>query len=266
MERYDISDFFSADDHFRVTYFSYQLWNSGNYSYLKKPRPDHGILLVTQGSIEFVSENAHMVASPGDMIFLPQGSYYEAIIHPEFGETRDYLINFEATPQATETMPTGPLRLFHAGHGGYVELFSRAINKKIKNQLDAFGRKRLLFTLLENLARDGKNGASQKELHLENAQNMLAERNDLSVAQIAKSLGVSESGFRSLFKKAFGLSPAQYRMYIRINQAKHLLESTEMTVGDIAEALGFYDEAYFCKIFRKYAGIPPKKYSHSKKI
>jgi len=267
MERYDISDFFSAESHYRVTQFTFQRWNSEKYSYRDRPRPDHGFLFVTQGKIEFSSEVASIQASPGDMIFLPRGSFYEAIVRPEFGETKDYLINFEADPLSPDEFPKAPLCLFHAGHQEYVELFERTMDKTIKDQIGDFGMKGFLFTLLENMAKDGKNNyLSQMEIQLEKARKMLVERVDLSVSHVARSLGVSESGLRSHFKKAFGLSPVQYRMNIRINQAKHLLESTQMPVSDIAEALGFYDEAYFCKIFRKYTGLSPKKYSQNKKI
>lgn len=266
MRRYDISEFLLADSFYRVTLFEFQYWNNETYSYRKTPRPDHGFLLVTRGKIDFSSEETHLVALPGDMIFLPKGSYYEAIVHPEYGETKDYLINFETDPLPLAA-PSTPALLFHAEHRGYLELFERAMEKRIKDQIGEFGMKGVFFNLLEELSKDGKNRSiSQTDRQLKKAAEMLAENGEQSIAEIAHSLGISESGFRSLFKKAYGVSPGQYRMNIRINQAKYFLESTAMSVNDIAEKLGFYDEAYFCKIFRKYAGVSPKKYSQNKKI
>ena len=76
----------------------------------------------------------------------------------------------------------------------------------------------------------------------------------------------TEIGLRSAFTTAYGCSPLQYRMQSKISRAKYLLESTDLSVYDIAEQLRFYDEAYFCKMFRKYTGCSPKKYLQNKSI
>lgn len=267
MERGDVADLFSAENHYRATLFSYQYWNSRTYSYRERPRPDHGFLFVAQGKMEFSYAGGSVVAASGDLAYLPAGSHYEVIIKPEFGETRDYLINFETAFPLAADAPDAPCYLFHAQDREYLELFEQAMEKRVKNRLGEFGLNGFLLTLLESIARDVKNQAlSQKERQMKRALDLLSDGGDLSVAQIARSLGVSESGFRSLFRKAYGTSPSRYRMELRINRAKYLLESTEMTMRDIAETLGFYDEAYFCRCFRQHVGVSPRKYAQSKQI
>ena len=267
MDHSEIGDCFSPENRYSVTLFSYQYWNSRTYSYREKPRPDNGFLFVTQGKIAFSFGESVLTAAPGDFVFLPKGCHYEAIVRPEFGETRDYLINFETSFPLSEAAPNVPSRLFHAQNREYLELFEQAMEKRVKNQIGAFGLNGFLLTLLENVIKDAKNRTvSQTERQMKKALELLSEGGDLSIAHIARTLGISESGFRSLFRKAYGESPSQYRMNIRINQAKYLLESTELTMRDIAETLGFYDEAYFCRCFRRHAGVSPRKYAQSKQI
>lgn len=263
MEPFDLSAVFPPDRLYRAVYVSSRCWNDASYSYLERPRPDSGILLLLQGGMEFSAPGFRLTAAPGDLLYLPQGARYEAVIRPESGQTRDCLINFETQPPAPQ--PGAPLCLLRDGGEGFRELFAHAIRKKQRGLLGAFGMNELLFALLDRLTTDAKQ-CGRFRAELDRAQELLEEPGGASVAQIAGQLGVSESGFRALFKKAFGLSPAQYRMHVRLSRAEYLLESTEMTVGDIAEALGFYDEASFCRAFRKHAGLSPKQYGRRKKI
>ena len=267
MDHVEIGDCFSPRNRYSVTLFSYQYWNSSTYSYREKPRPESGFLFVTQGKIAFSFGESGITAATGDLVFLPKGCHYETIVRPEFGETRDYLINFETAFPLAENAPDVPTRLFHAQDPQYLAMFELAMEKRVKNQLGEFGLNGFLLTLMENIIKDAKNRTvSQTERQMKKALELLSEGGDLSIAHIARTLGISESGFRSLFRKAYGESPSQYRMNIRINQAKYLLESTELTMRDIAETLGFYDEAYFCRCFRRHAGVSPRKYAQSKQI
>ena len=69
-----------------------------------------------------------------------------------------------------------------------------------------------------------------------------------------------------MFKEQTGITPVEYRLYAKIKKASYLLESTDMTVYEISEQLGFFDAAYFCKMFKKYKGMTPKQFSQNKKI
>jgi len=267
MYQNEIAYIFSPKNDYRATYFSYQYWNSQTYSYRESPRPDHGLIFVTEGKIEFSYGDASIEAVPGDLAFLPKGCRYEAVIRPEFGETRDYLINFETAFPLPENAPDIPVKLFHTQDLEYLEAFERTMKKRVKNQIGEFGLNAFLLTFLESIVNNAKNrSASQKETQMKKALELLSEDGDIPIAQIARSLGISESGFRSLFRQTYGESPSRYRMSIRINQAKYLLDSTESTVRDIAEKLGFYDEAYFCRCFRRHVGISPGKYVKSRQI
>jgi YesN/AraC family two-component response regulator len=47
---------------------------------------------------------------------------------------------------------------------------------------------------------------------------------------------------------------------VRIEESKHLLTSTDDSIVDICLAVGFEDQSYFSKVFKKYTGMTPKQY------
>ena len=74
----------------------------------------------------------------------------------------------------------------------------------------------------------------------------------------AKACNISESGFRQMFFKQYGISPLQYRNRLRINRARELLEYDNCTVAEAAYASGFENLGYFCRSYKKHMGETPQ--------
>lgn len=262
MDKYDISQILPQQGDFRVCKYIRQRWQNTSFSYRDRPRPDTGILFVTRGQILFRSEEGELVTKAGSIVLLSKGSHYEAVVKPEFGNTEDYLINFET---GISTPPVAPVLLTQAADGWYVDFFETLMDRSLRGEDSEFWVRGQLYLLLDRLLRTAPNDPERENL-LRKARELLADDRELPIKQIAKLCGVSESGLRSAFTAAYGCSPLQYRMQNKISRAKYLLESTDLSVYAIAETLHFYDEAYFCKMFRKYTGCSPKKYLQNKAI
>ena len=82
----------------------------------------------------------------------------------------------------------------------------------------------------------------------------------LRIREVADYIGLSRSYFADIFKKKKHLSPQAFLMQIRMDQAKKLLEQTELPVAVIAAAVGYEDQLAFSKLFRKKHGISPEQY------
>ncbi len=82
----------------------------------------------------------------------------------------------------------------------------------------------------------------------------------ITLAEIAKTAGVSEREASRCFKKTIGQSPMEYLIKYRLNQSKKLLLETNMTITAICQQCGFSDSAYFGKVFRKSYGMTPSEY------
>lgn len=89
---------------------------------------------------------------------------------------------------------------------------------------------------------------------------------DLTPQGIADRLSVSYSWFRKMFRQYVDASPAQYLAQIRFLRAKELLDTTELTVAEIAFRLRFESPSHFSTFFRKREGVPPQQYRRERKL
>lgn len=80
------------------------------------------------------------------------------------------------------------------------------------------------------------------------------------IPTLARSLGMSYSMFRHLFKEHFNISPSQYRLNARIAEAQRLIVETKMPIARIAEQTGFRTLTHFSVIFKAKTGKPPSAY------
>ena len=98
---------------------------------------------------------------------------------------------------------------------------------------------------------------------LEDMHNDLNARH--SVSYYAEKMNLSASHFAHIFKKSIGISPIQYRNILRINNAKTLLLTTNLSIEDIAFELGYNSVSIFSKHFKKATHISPLNYRKSRK-
>lgn len=83
---------------------------------------------------------------------------------------------------------------------------------------------------------------------------------NISIEELANSLNIGYSYFRQMFRKYTGMAPAQYHLNLRIQKAKELILSSDMSIKEIAFKLGFESNQYFSRIFTGKCGITPIKF------
>ena len=72
---------------------------------------------------------------------------------------------------------------------------------------------------------------------------------NISLAEVANHVYMSETYFSKKFKKVNGLKFSEYLTSVRIRKADELLLETELSIAHIAEACGFSDTNYFLLVF-----------------
>lgn len=82
----------------------------------------------------------------------------------------------------------------------------------------------------------------------------------ITIAQLAEVAGQSERQLRRRFVAATGESPISYMTGVRIEEAQSLLRQTNLTVMDIAIAVGYTNAAYFSKAFKQVTSLTPGNY------
>lgn len=83
---------------------------------------------------------------------------------------------------------------------------------------------------------------------------------DLQIAEIANYVGISRSYLYRLFKERYSISPQQYLMFKKMEQAKTLLTGTRIQIKEVAVAVGYTDQLLFSKNFKRIVGISPSNY------
>lgn len=82
----------------------------------------------------------------------------------------------------------------------------------------------------------------------------------LTLAEIAHHASLSVPHFGAMFHRQLNCSPLEMHIRLRMQRACELLESTDHTVAEIGDALGYDDPLYFSRLFRQKIGQPPTHY------
>lgn len=83
---------------------------------------------------------------------------------------------------------------------------------------------------------------------------------EISSEHLAELAGVSVPHFNRLFRRILKLSPMEYVLSLRVQEAQRLLSTTRIPMSEIAATVGFYDQSHFTKRFRKVTGVTPLEY------
>ena len=78
--------------------------------------------------------------------------------------------------------------------------------------------------------------------------------------KVAAHVFLSPTYFSKLFKKQVGSTYSAYLNSIKLQHAQQLLIQTNLSIGAIAEEVGFVNSNYLCDVFKKYIGISPTKF------
>lgn len=118
----------------------------------------------------------------------------------------------------------------------------------------------MLMTLLEQsgAAGSGSGGNPVVDQAIAYIQSHLTDK--LSVESIAASAGYSASYFSHMFTEETGMSPYQFVVRSRVEQAQQMLKTTRLTVQEIAFQCGFNSAANFCYTFRRMTDVSPHEY------
>jgi AraC family transcriptional regulator len=82
----------------------------------------------------------------------------------------------------------------------------------------------------------------------------------LSIETLSKSVNLSPSRLRQLFKKETGCSPIQYVKALRMQHAEQLLRKTFLSIKEVAFLCGGKDVSYFVREFKKQYGLTPTEF------
>jgi AraC-like DNA-binding protein len=85
-------------------------------------------------------------------------------------------------------------------------------------------------------------------------------REPLRISTLSAVVNLSRSHYTTLFKRVTGYAPLMYLNHLRLQRAVQLLDTTSLPIKNISDELGFSDQFYFSRAFRKMHGYSPSEH------
>ena len=208
--------------------------------------------------MRYFFEDKSVVLNAGEMIFIPKGSSYEYKRESE-EETTCTIINIDG--YFGDVVPV----IFSVKdfYDAEVIMHHFADFWKFGNHVQKYKCISLLYNLFSYISNLEllKYGEKKKFDILEPAVDFLKKNIynvNLTIDELHKLCGVSNTYFRKIFISKFGTNPKNYVMEKRISHAKSIIDSGEFTTArELAESVGYKDSLYFSKVFKAHYGVSP---------
>lgn len=135
-----------------------------------------------------------------------------------------------------------------------------------------FAREGYLYQFISALIQDQQSLEPNEEIHdysyqvyVEHSLEYIEHNysKNIKVQGIADYIGINRSYLTTCFKNVLNMPPQEYLLNYRMNQACLLLKNTDLSIGEIANKVGYDDALNFSKIFKKVYGINPTKFRNT---
>lgn len=130
-----------------------------------------------------------------------------------------------------------------------------------------------LYLFLDYLTRSSadthiQKGSQLRDFYIHEALNFMEHnfQNDISVEDVAAVCGLNRSYFGKIFKQAVGKSPQEFLLSYRMAKAAELLKLTQLSIGDISQAVGYENQLHFSRAFKNIYGMSPREWRNCNRI
>lgn len=217
-------------------------------------RKSDGFIFFLGGNAEYVFQNYSIKVSTDDLLYLPcDGDYYIRI-----NETTSYIcIDFSFMEKGLSADVVHNMNGIKTLFYKFFHNFNNSSNYRIPKSFEITNRIYCEFLKAQN-----KEYSRSKEIYEQATKYILSNYRDedFTVERLASELKISTVHLRRIFLENSLLSPIKHINNLRFEQAKALLLSSNLTIGEIASSVGFCDQFYFSKSFKAVFGISPSEY------
>ncbi len=225
-------------------------------------KPFVQVFWCVQGQGAFLLPEGEAVLRPGETIFhLPGEVHHHRSCDPAV-PWRYYWFTFDGSAAADFMLSYGYPRCGMYSGECPAELFLEL--EILVRKATMYSQRHALAVAAEILARmGGTEEPAPAEDQVRRALDLLRDHlrePELTVAALARKLGVHRTTLNRRFREEMGVSPGAYLDSLRRQRALRLLRNTEMSLKEVAEHSGLANQSYFCKLIRQATGVTPKQY------
>jgi AraC family transcriptional regulator len=199
---------------------------------------------------------------PGSTLFVPAGEPHTDRIGPQGAHT----IGVELSPGVADRVigQTGVLQDARVLSEPRLEQIGRRLYREFRSGDTAapLSMESLAIEMLVLSSRVRTPGEFGEPSWMAIVRNRLHQgfTETLSLGELARSASVHETHLARAFRKRHGCTVGEYVRKLRVDAAALELRKTGKAVAEIAIEVGFYDQAHFCRVFRKAYGVSPSDY------
>ena len=228
-------------------------------------RKDYYLLYCTRGSMRIHLNGQEQHMRPGDLAILPPGRAY----FYEFdgsGELVYFWTHFtgSAAPACIRRAGIGmdqllPVGLDEALAATFQNLMDSFILMDGWQQEEAAGRLLVLLSALGRAAAGRHVRPATAPIRRSLTHMEANYGGPITLTELANMEFLSVSRYSALFRACTGIPPKEYLIRLRMRSAMELLTRTDMSVTQVARAVGYADPLYFSRLFKKRMGTPPSE-------
>ena len=211
--------------------------------------PRSVLILMLEGELAFMEDRRHITLHSGEYYIQKQGLLQEGL--PLASPPKYYYIEFSGSFECD-----GGLSL----RGRFDKNRVIALADKLygfcksgeRNDFYLSSQMMRIFAELEGISDTPSATPHLVKRHIESEY-----ASDISLSSISKKFGYTEDHITRIFKKEFGTTPHAHLINVRLEHAKWLIENTDLSIGRVANAVGYRDFSAFWRAFRKkYVSTP----------
>jgi YesN/AraC family two-component response regulator len=220
------------------------------------------LVFVSEGSVQYKLNEQYLTLNKGEVLIIPKGSMREA--KNANGLHQKYAITFNIS-----TLTTLPFL-----QSDSFQIIKMIYYEQIKQRFEVLYHEWLsklpyyqelcnsmLGEILSVCNRDlhFEGFAPHKKVLVQKLQAFILKhyRESFTLNDLACHIQQSKSYTIRIFKQVSGLTPFEYLHMVRVTKAKEFLIYTDMSISEIADYLGYCDQAYFNRVYKKIEGMPP---------
>jgi len=233
---------------------------TGFKGYMPMFHPHGELLHVVKGSVPIVVDGKSHVLQAGETVVLFPYLTHAYENAPE-AEVLILLFDPRLTAFDTTFLTKKPV-CSHTGSARLYPLLDRAVEMLKRGRPKtamAYVNATLgeLLEILELVPADGPTGDMTVQVLSYCTENFTE---DITVKTLAQALFISESYVSKLFARNLGCGFRTYINDLRVQKAQQLLESSDLSIGQIMSACGFQNQSSFNRVFREITGTSPRQY------
>ncbi|MBQ3235441.1 MAG: helix-turn-helix domain-containing protein [Clostridia bacterium] len=236
-----------------------------NWNWSNVVIPDNKIYVIEKGEIFVEGGGVSFTAREGDMVLIPSNVMHSARL-TDIKFVKKSWIHFAMKQGVSEYFSgyTSPVKIKLSNLQGALDIINGVIRHgDLSEPFRSLKTSSMIFELVAIFF--DKSLPQKMPSYVDNIDKAIEFINDNYTEQftldfLAEKFNCSGNHFIKKFKEKTGYTPIKYLSIKKIEEAKRLLENTDLPINIIMEKVGYLDASYFSKLFKKLVGYSPKNF------